>query len=109
MDQTFLQVLTGCDMAQADPIKVAVATRFAQILPTLKRRGGLEVPAHLWHERHIYDGNRCKPENLGWRFRQSFGDPEPETILAGAWDAQIEATWHEAAKAEYWYAYEKQW
>lgn len=108
-DGTAILVFTGSDPWERDEVKDAIGKRLTAILPTLKQRGGLEVPQHLWHERYLYDGNRCKPENLGWRFVQNYGNREPAAILRGDLDAQIEATWHEAAHAEYWYAYEKDW
>ena len=106
IDETFLSVLTGSDCWGSDPLKAAVAKRATDLLPTLRQKQDHEDPVGMGY---IYDGNRCKPQNLGWRFRQMFGDHEPEAILAGECDEEIEETWHEAAHSEYWYRYEKDW
>lgn len=101
--------LTGVMSACKTPFEQAVADRFKQIAPGLKRRTG----------QYLYDGNRCSPEQQGWRFHQNFAgqlarhritpEPTPETILAGKHDAELEANWHDAASAEHWYTYEKDW
>lgn len=91
----------------------AVAERFQQL--TIQRRTG----------DYCYLDRRCSPENLGWRFRQRVfevnGGPQlsgaglcavpkasmPNEIRDGKWDAEIEATLHDAARAANWYRYEK--
>lgn len=110
----FLGTLTGNDpTGRGDPnsdrekVKQAVAKRFTEIQGTLIKRPGLEHSD--WSKRHLYDGNRCKPENLGWRFIQSYGMHSVEDILSGKCDREVEGAWHENASAEYWYAYEKDW
>jgi len=105
MDNIFASLLTGNDhYTPANDVKTAIAVRATKLIPNFVQKqwspGDLD---------YCYDGNRCKPENLGWRFQQSFGSPEPLQIEAGEFDAQIEATYHEAAGAEYWYRYEKDW
>jgi len=107
MDNTFLSVLTGTDCWGANEVKKAIAKRAAELIPKIEKRAGLEHPD--WTKRHCYDGNRCEPENLGWRFENRIGSPEPQEILDGKWDEQIEAIYHDAASAEYWYAFEKDW
>lgn len=99
MDAMFRQVLTGQDQMPMSAVKEAVAQRMAAILLTIDEKEGY----------HLYGGHRCQPENLGWRFIQSYGEPDPQEILDGKWDAQIEANYHDAASAEYYYRYEKDW
>jgi hypothetical protein len=74
---------------------------------------------------YVYTGHRTGLDNLGWRFRQTFyngqmtdaegraglgATPYPEMvaeIYTGKHDRLIEATWHDAASAEWYYKYEK--
>jgi hypothetical protein len=85
----------------------AVASRFQAIRGGLKPKTG-DV---------IYEGGRTAPSELGWRFRQSVlgwigatvPADMPKAVLEGKFDAEIEATWHDAARAQHWYTYEKQW
>jgi len=101
MNNTFLGVFTGNDhFSAANPVKTAVAARLKQIVGGITEGDPKEF---------CYDGNRCKPENLGWRFEQWFGSPEPQEILDGGWDTQIEQVYQDAAGAEYYYRYEKDW
>jgi len=102
MDNTFASVLTGADCWGPHKVKETVAERAKTLLPTLKQEHPEGYDA-------CYDGNRCKPENLGWRFRQSWGDHKLEDILSGKCDAEITATYHDAASAEHYYRYEKDW
>lgn len=92
----------------------AVAWRF-QLLEIRRRTGD-----------YCYDDRRCSPDELGWRFRQRVfrvnGGPQlsgaglyavptaamPDEIRAGKWDAEIEATLHDAASAAWFYRYEKE-
>lgn len=81
------------------------------IRPRLKQRDG----------EYLYGGCRARPEELGWRFRQNLSlylkqpgglcwEPPTEVVgqvEAGEHDALIEATWHDAASAEWYYRYEK--
>ena len=106
MDRTFVSILTGTDCWGANPVKEAIAKRAAEIISGFTPKSDKDHPAGLGY---CYDGNRCKPESLGWRFEQMFGSPEPQEILDGKWDAEIEETYHEAADSEYWYRYEKDW
>ena len=104
----------------ASRLSAAVAERFTLIRPKLKeryddseRRGG-----------YIYNGPRCHPDNLYWRFHQNLRK-SPEDILGqglrapiteeeikgvidGRFDKELEETWHDAARAEHWYRYDKQ-
>jgi len=100
-------LLTGC-RHQDTTIDKVVAERIKQIGPGLRRR----------HGDYIYDGNRCRPENLGWRVLQNHrfapkfldrGEIVAKDVLSGKWDDLIEHTWHDAASAEHWYRYEKDW
>ncbi len=89
----------------------AVAARFLAIRKGLKRRTG----------DYLYDGHRCLPEELGWRFRQNLSlklhepgglawNPYPELpaeIEEGKHDGKIEHTWHDGASAEWYYTHEK--
>ena len=92
----------------------AVSERFPQL--TIQHRSG----------DYCYDDRRCSPDELGWRFRQRVfrvnGGPQlsgaglyavptaamPDEIRAGKWDAEIEATLHDAASAAWFYRYEKE-
>lgn len=98
-------------MSIYDDVNIAVAERFNAIRHTFRYREG----------DYLYDGSRCSPGELGWRFRQTLSlflhQPgglqwEPPAALigeiaAGQHDKIIEATWHDAASAEHWYRYEK--
>ena len=102
MDNVFLGVLTGTDpyFGQDIDIKRAVAQRFEGIKAGFKQQAGDLV----------YTGNRCRPTELGWRFIQNGGGNwTPLDIIVGKADSGIEATWHDAASAEHWYTYEKDW
>jgi len=98
-------LLTGTAPIESNEIHQAVAIRFERIRDCLVERTG----------DYVYIGNRCVPQNLGWRFCQNVGgflgctDFNPAEILAGRFDAEIEETWHDAAGAEHWYMYEKDW
>lgn len=96
---TFTALLAGAPHFKTR-IQGAVAARFQAIQHRLVQ--GPEIGV-------AYDGNRCLPKNLGWRFAQSHGEPDSTEILAGKWDAEIEDTWHKAARAEHWYRHEKDW
>lgn len=99
------------DLALAAAVEQAVATRFLAIRYRLVQREG----------DYLYGYPRTYPHNLGWRFRQNLslklkepggvqwpGYPElPAEIAAGKHDEMVEATWHDAASAEHWYRYEK--
>lgn len=101
-DEQIFALVTGLRSDCSDPIEQAIADRFTTILPRLARRKG----------EYVYDGNRCRADQLGWRFLQMFGPfraPQYRDIRDGVYDAQIEATWHEAASSEHWYMYEKDW
>jgi len=98
MTNTFAGVLTGNDHFTPDnPGKTAIAQRVA-LLEITQKKGD-----------YCYDGNRCKPENLGWRFQQWFGYPDAQEILNGKWDAEIKDVYHDAAGAEHYYRYQKDW
>lgn len=108
LGDAFIGTLTGNDPtgrgdADREAIKKAVADRFLVIRDTLVRRPEGRDNGHL------YNGNRCKPENLGWRFIQSYGMHKAEDIASGKCDDLIEGAWHENASAEHWYTYEKDW
>lgn len=87
-----------------------VAKRFSQLQPYLRKKNG----------DYIYGRYRTKPENLGWRFRQTYYfrngglQHKPSLWLClkvwlGFEDDLLEKVWHDAASAEHWYRYEKQW
>ena len=109
MDSTFAAVLTGTSPFESDAFTEAVAKRFESI------KGG-EAFAER-DENHpdamfgyCYDGNRCRPENLGWRSAQTVGfRMSPELVEAGEYDEAIAIGFHEAASSEYYYRYEKDW
>jgi hypothetical protein len=100
-------------------VSEAVAKRFNEIRPRLVQKES--DPANC--NGRIYNGGRCEPRNLGWRFHQNLAiklaNPlglsmcisveEIEMIEDGEFDDVIEHTWHDAASAEYWYLHEKQW
>lgn len=95
----------------AAAVDAAVAARFRAIKPTLTEKRG----------DYCYDGYRTSPEELGWRFRQNMciksrdihtwqpHETMPVEIAAGKYDKEIEATWHSAAGASYFYQFEKDW
>jgi hypothetical protein len=97
-DATLLHLIAGTPHA-ATPVDDAVARRFRVIRSRLTPRGA----------GHCYDGRRTRPESLGWRFAQYYGTPPDGDVLAGAYDAAIEATWHDAADAEHYYRHDKDW
>lgn len=100
MDSTYVALATGTAHDNDEPeFYQAVADRFRFLLPYLRQKEG----------EYIYDGNRCAPENLGWRVRQIYNTSRIEYVLNGMIDDQIIATWHEAASAEHWYTREKDW
>lgn len=100
MDNTFATILTGTNChAERTALDWAVANRFNAIRDGLTEQAG----------DFCYDGNRTSADSLGWRFRQMHGDLNPDAILMGAHDAEIEATYHEAASSEHYYRYEKDW
>lgn len=100
MDNAFLGVLTGTDcFGPLDAVKTAIAQRAMVLIPKITPKTG----------EHCYDGNRCKPENLGWRFQQEIGSPEPQEILDGKWDEEIEDIYHHSANAEHYYRFQKDW
>jgi hypothetical protein len=98
---------TNCHTKQ-DALCEAVAERFLAIKDTepFAERDHTHPECHFGY---VYDGNRCEADSLGWRFRQSHGDFPTTAILEGLCDEQIAATFHEAAGAEHWYMYEKDW
>ena len=89
----------------------AVAERFLAIRSKFRERPG----------DYVYNGPRTAPDQLGWRFRQNMSlamhDPRglawpcypqlPDEIARGQHDRMIEHTWHDAASAEHYYLYEK--
>lgn len=93
----FFQVLTGCDTEPATDIKAAIGRRTAEL-----------APEPLKGE-YLYGGSRTMPANLGWRFLQNYGEPTFEALMAGEYDEHLIANYHDAASAEHWYRYEKQW
>ena len=107
LGQDFLTVLTGSDCRGRSSLKDAVARRATILLPSIQGRGDSNQDDYF--RGYVYSGSRCRPENLGWRFIQSYGEPSPYEVLCGRWDTQIAETVHEAAAAEHWYKYEKQW
>lgn len=107
MDAEFASLLTGNNFhTPIDSLDVAVEKRFNEIKGSLSERPDNECKTGFGH---VYDGSRCLPQNLGWRFRQAFGAVDPKEIIAGEFDTEIEETWHEAASSEHWYMYEKDW
>jgi len=99
-----LKVITGCDTDPSTPLKTAVERRATVLIPSWTKRVG----------DYLYNGNRTMPRNLGWRFAQRFAmrkldQPTPKEVLQGKFDDDLEATWHEAASSEHYYAYEKDW
>ena len=103
MDNIFVSLITGNDhYTPPNGVKDAIFERASKLIPEIPQK-------HPEGFNACYDGNRCKPENLGWRFEQFFGSPEPQEILDGEWDEQIVQIYHEAASAEHWYRYEKDW
>jgi hypothetical protein len=109
MDNVMVSVVTGMSPFTPDAFSKAVAARFEQIK-------GTEAFAHrdATHPSvrfgFCYDGNRTRPENIGWRASQTVGfDMSPEQIEAGEYDEAIAIGYHEAADSEYYYRYEKDW
>lgn len=95
--QTF-QAVNGFCTVQADgDFCAAVAARVEHLLPTIVQRTGA----------YLYDGFRTLPSELGWRVIQCYGQPSVATVESGGFDEQIVATYHEAADAEWYYMYEK--
>ncbi len=94
-------LITGTSPYKNDEVTQAIAARFEQIkgTPAFAERPG----------DYCYDGNRCASENLGWRFRQSYGDPSQEGLDSGEWDAALAAVYADAASSEHYYRFEKQW
>lgn len=91
-------ILTGCDTDPTTALKEAIGRRTAEL-----------KPAPLKGE-YLYGGSRTLPANLGWRFLQNFGTPRSaEAVMAGEYDEELTANYHDAAGAEHWYRYEKQW
>lgn len=99
----FEAIISGTAHFRTEGVDEAVAARARILL-----QGSSKAFAHLDGD-YCYDGNRCQPENLGWRFVQFYGAPDPATITAGEFDEQLAATYHDAASAEYYYRYEKDW
>ena len=100
MNNAFQGVLTGTDcFGPHNSVKAAIAQRATVLIPKITQRT----------DEHCYDGNRCKPDNLGWRFQQEIGSPEPQEILDGKWDEDLEWLYHHAANAEHYYRHEKDW
>lgn len=118
MDNTFISVLTGQDhMTPPSDVKSALVERARVLLPSLKQE-------HPQGHDACYDGSRCEPENLAWRIRQNaqgwirqaagHGPQEDreitvELVSAGEIDDLIEYTYHDAATAEHYYRFEKDW
>lgn len=102
MNSTLANLIAGTAHFQTPGVDEAIAARFLLI-----QQAGCLAP-HQGGE-FCYDGNRCKPESLGWRLVQNYGAPDVAEIEAGALDAEIVATYHEAANAEHWYRFEKDW
>lgn len=114
MDNTFMAILTGTSPFEATELDEVVAKRFEKIKDgeAFAERDASHPDSHGMG--FCYDGNRCRPESLGWRFRQMHGRATDSNlnlgeIKSGLWDEQIAATYHEAASSEYYYRYEKDW
>lgn len=80
-----------------DALKAAIGQRTMEL-----------APEHCEGD-FLFDGARTLPENLGWRFIQSYGTPPVAAVLAGEYDEQLRANYYDAAGAEHWYRFEKQW
>ncbi|KKN11350.1 hypothetical protein LCGC14_1027320 [marine sediment metagenome] len=109
-DNVFAAVLTGTSPYAPDAFTEAVAKRFELI------KGGeafaeLDSSPHASHGTgYCYDGNRCRPENIGWRAAQTAGfHMSPEQVEAGEYDDQIAEGFHAAASSEFYYRFEKDW
>ena len=105
----FATVLTGMNChVERDGLDLAVERRFEVIKGTdvFAERDHTHPDCHFGF---CYEGNRTKGSELGWRLRQMFGSLDPVAIEAGAHDAEIAVTFHEAADSEYYYRYEKDW
>jgi hypothetical protein len=108
-DSVYTAVLTGTSPYAADDFTKAVAERFEHIKggEAFAERDDSHPEAMFGY---CYDGNRCRPENLGWRSAQTVGfDMSPEQVEAGEYDDSIAVGFHEAASSEHWYRYEKDW
>lgn len=81
----------------AKEVDDAIAERAGRISDGFERRG----------RDHLYDGYRTEPGELGWRLRQMFGWPPPDQVREGCLDEFIEAAFQEAASAQWYYTYEK--
>jgi hypothetical protein len=94
-------------------VDAAVARRFKAIESRLRQR----YDASEREGGYLYGCYRTEPQNLGFRLRQSTlkaglqATPPadwPKRIAAGEFDDRIEAAWHDAASAAWYYRYEKQ-
>jgi hypothetical protein len=108
VDNVFYGILTGNDAFVGEDVqlKAAIAERFKAIKHSIPQKSG----------DYLYSGNRCEPENLGWRLLQNFYRfpvvkdlPSVEDIFYGRIDEEIISTYHEAASCEWYYTYEKDW
>lgn len=119
MDSVHFAVLTGTSPYAQDAFTEAVAARFELIKGTEPFTERTEPDSRTGFG-HCYDGNRCRPASLGWRTAQACGEGEatplyglhsghPALIAGGFYDAEISEGWHEAARSEYYYRYEKDW
>lgn len=107
-DAIFHSILTGSSPYAADEFSKAVAERFEAIKGSEAFAERTDI--NEYGTGFCYDGNRCRPENLGWRTAQTVGfENSPEEIAAGEYDEQIAIGFHEAASSEYYYRYEKDW
>jgi hypothetical protein len=109
MGNEMLTILTGTNChAQRDALDMAVERRFEHIKGSdaFAERDSRDPRAPFGY---CYEGNRTRSSELGWRLRQSYGSLDPVSIEAGCHDAEIAATFHDAADAEYYYRYEKDW
>lgn len=99
----------------------AVTNRFNRIKSQLRQKDG-EV---------LYGLNRTNPESLAWRMLQNNNflfvrkffqvkwylrplywiseTTMPIRVWLGMYDTEIELAWHDGARAEYWYSFEKNW
>ncbi len=104
---TFLNILAGTPHFKTEGVDEAIAARFILIRDgeDFAKRDARDPRSFGF----CYDGNRCEPGSLGWRFVQMHGEVNPDAIEVGAFDAEIAETYHEAASAEHWYRYEKDW
>jgi len=95
-------LFTGHSPFKTDDFTEAVARRFEKIRHTeafQPKEGD-----------YCYDGNRTQAENIGWRSAQTSGfEVPPAKVEAGFYDEAIAKGFHEAASAEHYYRYEKDW